>query len=513
MLPKSMHAWHSLKLRDSRGYDGEGDFVIADPARGFLIVEVKGGRISKEHGQWLQNGQPMKRSPREQALGFARTVAARLAQRGFKDVPFGSAVCFPDVDSAQGLSQGDLDGIVLAARELLVLDHALPALFDRAIPSRGDRPPNPAFVDVLHELWDETWVPRMSLAVRAKRDDAERIELDRAQLEVLDSWQDNQRLLVTGPAGSGKTLVAMEAARRSAREGARTLLLCFTEALALSLKRSLDGSGVTVAAIRRHAAQLLVERGATPIAEHDNAAWERAPLDAAALLEAEEPRFDAVIVDEAQDFDESDWMYVDALAQKGKLWAFRDPSQAFWANRKVDEQLFQARNRLTRCYRNPAALWQVARAYGGGQDLAPPPVREAVEQRVLCVVACPSEASVVQKVVAEVQRLRGEGFELRDIAIISLRGRRNTQLLSELKIPGVVVARADDERADELLVADTFLRFKGLERKAVIVVDLPKDLEQRDKRMHIALTRATATARVVAWRDAIEADSVLRAAG
>ena len=46
-LPKGLYAWHSLRIRVPGQPDAETDFVIADPARGILIIEVKGGLIEK----------------------------------------------------------------------------------------------------------------------------------------------------------------------------------------------------------------------------------------------------------------------------------------------------------------------------------------------------------------------------------------------------------------------------------------------------------------------------------
>lgn len=47
----------------------------------------------------------------------------------------------------------------------------------------------------------------------------------------------------------------------------------------------------------------------------------------------------------------------------------------------------------------------------------------------------------------------------------------------------------------------------------MIVIDLPADLTRRDTRMHIAMTRALTTVRVVAPTDDLAADPVLRQAG
>jgi hypothetical protein len=49
-LPQGWYAWHSLRIRVPGHPDAEADFVIADPARGVLILEVKGGRIEECDG-------------------------------------------------------------------------------------------------------------------------------------------------------------------------------------------------------------------------------------------------------------------------------------------------------------------------------------------------------------------------------------------------------------------------------------------------------------------------------
>jgi len=66
-LPKGWYAWHSLRIR-ARGHpDAETDFVIADPARGILFVEVKGGHIEERDGRWYSNCRQLEQPPRDQA--------------------------------------------------------------------------------------------------------------------------------------------------------------------------------------------------------------------------------------------------------------------------------------------------------------------------------------------------------------------------------------------------------------------------------------------------------------
>ena len=72
-LPSDWVVWHSLKIRTKWGAEfAENDFVIADPGRGILAVEVKGGLVSKDGGVWLQNGQAMKSSPSSKPIDSSR---------------------------------------------------------------------------------------------------------------------------------------------------------------------------------------------------------------------------------------------------------------------------------------------------------------------------------------------------------------------------------------------------------------------------------------------------------
>jgi superfamily I DNA and RNA helicase len=63
------------------------------------------------------------------------------------------------------------------------------------------------------------------------------INLTKEQLDVLDSLNDNPRLLVLGCAGSGKTLLALHKAKCLASEGKKVLLLCYNRALGSYLMR------------------------------------------------------------------------------------------------------------------------------------------------------------------------------------------------------------------------------------------------------------------------------------
>jgi hypothetical protein len=68
---------------------------------------------------------------------------------------------------------------------------------------------------------------------------------------------------------------------------------------------------------------------------------------------------------------------------------------------------------------------------------------------------------------------------------------------------------ATDREAEENIICDTFLRFKGLERPAVIVTDLRLVSNLYEKRMHIAVSRALSLLRIVGLESEIQKDERL----
>jgi len=113
----------------------------------------------------------------------------------------------------------------------------------------------------------------------------------------------------------------------------------------------------------------------------------------------------------------------------------------------------------------------------------------------------------------EIGRLIADGLAPSDIAVLSLRGLgAQGGIVHRDRIGSHRVVRADDPAMAQQVVCDTFLRFKGLERPAIIVTDLVEEgHRQRGVRMHIALTRALDVVRIVGAREALAADPLLPA--
>lgn len=499
-MPPRWFGWHSLRIRDRYGYEGEGDFVLADPDRGFLVLEVKGGRIEQRDGRWFQNGEAMAKAPLEQATSLAQKLSRRLRDLGGTPPAFGAAICFPDVHVEDQPSQDNLTGRLIGKGELPYLADALPALMTRALPEA--RPPQGQWAAMLHRLWGETWVPSLGLGCRAREVAEQRLALDASQLEVVDGLLENDRALVEGGAGSGKTLVAAEVARRLAAAGQKVLLLCFTVPLQRWLSGRMAGTGVDVVSVSGLAKRLMDGSGQTAgeIIE-GAAAWGEVFARASDVCRRD---WDVVIVDEAQDLQFEAWVLVSNLSEGRRIFAFHDPGQGFWADRAPPRDLFRAFFRLPRQLRGTPGLRALSdRILGKPFDEAA--IAEARADATIGVVTAPSQSSLPDKVGAEVDRLLSAGLEPGQIGIVSLRGQSAKEAVHNLPRVGRHIAvHADDPAMETILAADTFLRWKGLERPAIVVTDIPEgELGQLAIRLNIAVTRAMAFVRFVGTAPAL----------
>jgi len=383
------------------------------------------------------------------------------------------------------------------------MEHALP----------GSRRPRGRWIDHLHKIWGETWIPKLGLGHRAHLEDSERAKLDADQIRILDMFEANSNLLVEGGAGTGKTLIAREAACRFAEKGGRVLLLCFTNALAEWLRKSITTPNVRVEALGKLALDIKRSMGTAVNEPSDKAGWDQLLLEVAAdVLPGIARDWDAVILDEAQDLSAVDWDLMTELSRDKRFWVFHDPAQHFWTDRNLPYFVTQfAQVRLPSGYRCSLPIMALANAYRDPATLdgAVDSIRDAIVGETIGIVECPSDSSVPDKVANEIGKFLSTGFKPSDIAVVSVRGQNAARTFGLGRIGAYRLVKADDPKAENEIVDDTFLRFKGLERPAVIVTDLNLIHDRREVRMYIAITRALSALRIVAPHDAVAADPIL----
>ena len=362
-FPADVVVIHSANwiYRDARGRlrEGEADFTILVPQAGVLAVEVKGGGVAFDAaiGRWYSVDReghrneikdPFKQASserhalRDQLMGhptWSRWAGTRLT--------LGHAVMLPDINDSNALRAPDkpkeiigVNGDVCAAAQWL----------DRVM-RFWRRPDDDALgaqgVRLVEDILCKSIEVRPIL--RAIVDDAEqqRLRLTANQAKVLRIIGGRRRAVVSGGAGTGKTLLAIEKAKQLALLSASVLLLCYNrplaDAIAIGLRdepriQPLSFHQLCDRRIRQAlhmtGKDLLEEaKAAYPGSSNKHFFEVQMPYALALSNEVLNDKFDAIVVDEAQDFSDEYWFAIEELLgdqDTGYLYIFIDENQALY---------------------------------------------------------------------------------------------------------------------------------------------------------------------------------------
>ncbi len=531
------------RTADHRGIrDGEADVVIAHPDLGFLVIEVKAGEIARdEHGRWWAGHHQLDPSPFQQASLNMHALLRKL--RDLPDAPAawnpitGHAVAFPDVDLASAGNRLRLLGLDVNPDLIFDgarLDEADPAATRRAVDRAFDlwagesahlRPPGQHGVDLLAAFFDEPVRLRSLLRSEIESGEREVADLTRQQHHVLRDLRRQRRAEIRGGAGTGKTMLALEKARRLAAEGFQTLLVCFNQPLARMLAEevvagapALGGGAAGLAggaAARIHVStfhqlceDLAREAGTLPARpEPLPQAWWNDTLSAA-LLEAIGKvggRYQAIVVDEGQDF-EADWLTaLDLLLVDSKVdpfYVFHDPAQSLYRPDVVDQLGLNPSDLDLNC-RNAQPIHALVQRFSNG-ELAADALR--TDGRAPEIITAAPGAETIEALRVVLHRLRrDEGVRPWEIAVLtggSLEKSdawRHRQFGNEVLWNGQVddagrpTGLAADQvpaQPDDAILCDSIRRFKGLERPVIVLTELRADDKYMDRLLYVGISRA-----------------------
>lgn len=128
-----------------------------------------------------------------------------------------------------------------------------------------------------------------------------------------------------------------------------------------------------------------------------------------------------------------------------------------------------ARVSLPKQQRCPPEVERFARLFlGEGKASA---VAAENEPAVMSVVSS-GDGDPVDRLAHELNEARKRGLAPSDVSVLSLAGQTKSRLFETEKLGSHRIVHADDPASGEHVVADTFLRFKGLERPYVIVTEV-----------------------------------------
>jgi hypothetical protein len=232
--------------------DGEVDFVLVHPDRGIVCLEVKGGKLACHHGQWKRytdgRWKPAK-DPFAQALDHRYAIERLIdAVDGWrwKDLLLVHGVAFPDTTVEAAMAPDGPREILLDSNDVRALANALERVLAFHAGAREKRQaPGVSGTAMLRDLFARDVELRAPLAQTFRTEEDDLIRLTAEQSALLGRLGQTRRMRVTGCAGSGKTMLGVEQAKRwIEREGRSVLFVCFNKRLRVHLAERERGSGI-----------------------------------------------------------------------------------------------------------------------------------------------------------------------------------------------------------------------------------------------------------------------------
>ena len=531
--------------------------VVIHPAVGIVFVDFAAGRDARALTRRLRSQAALRRLADEAiaALGERRDeVVGRLVDHGFESgqAPVALAVAAPsvaraDIAGGAGGDRSDLCGFLL--REDLSQESVETALARVVEQASGRLFDGGRVLDTDDQRRVRATVnPRLIVQRTARSEQGNLVFLpppgDEDTTAVLDRQQEQLAWhmgggyrVVKGVAGSGKTLVLVFRARQLAFHypHRRVLLTCFNRPLAHELSRQLaDCVNVDVRTVDSLAWKLCEAAGISANGTGSDQ-YDRPIREALAALDddriADEHKYDAILLDEAQDLDESrtrlafsalrhPWNdFVVAIDAAQNLYRRSPglPPPARHPPGSLDTTQITGRGRtevLRRNYRNTREILKFAddflRAGGApeaGDDDDPtafvPPETAARSGPPVDVRRFQSDTAALEAVATALQRSHDEGIAWSDMAVLS--GNKTAlsdmaNLIEEMGVPTLDLRdrkRGAPRPRGEVRLS-TLQLAKGLEFARVYIMGVddikggPGTDETLQRRLlYVGMTRAT----------------------
>lgn len=488
-LPDDWIVLHHVSWQSKRGGrqgDGEADFLVLHPHRGLLVIEVKGGGIELHDGRWSTidrhgNRHEIK-NPYAQATDSKHALLSWLKDHGLAGrVRIGHAVVFPHMAAlpnvgpaappAISFAKPDLDSI------LVTIDKCFTHWGLEAALAKSD-------VAKLLGLLAPTVSARPKLAARTAEAEQDVLLFSAEQVEAFAGLRATRGGLILGGAGTGKTILAMARAQQLAADGFRTLLVCYNELLGADLAQRGALSPLLTAGTFHSICLAETAKAGLPVPALKNARWwdDRAPELLIEACATNSTAFDAVVVDEAQDFSP---LWLDALRcviaadKDAPFFEFADPRQDLWARRWSTDPRHAFVFELTRNMRNTRPI---AERVAATIDTACKDRGVSGPQPIWRTTAgSPRESDII----SSVERLLEEGFSPTNIVVLC----EDSILVNRLRERSIG-AYSFGRWGSRGVPVESISRFKGLDAAAVVLALAENNGPSHQAQAYVGMSRA-----------------------
>ena len=500
--------------------DGETDFIVIHKDKGVLTVEVKGGGIRWERGtdSWYstdRNGvEHGIKNPFKQALKSKYQFQNYLRDnpywsRAGERPTFGHATIFPSISDTRPFVSPDSPAEIIAgSQDIQQLDAwftSVLSFWGKEVTPRGISKNGMYCLD---KLFCSTVEVKPLLSQRLAEEELQRIKLTEEQTRVLRGIDHSKRALITGGAGTGKTMLALQKTKSIADDGLKVLMLCYNKPLSEYLKdwcavnvgaagavdamtyHSFCNSLIKKASLATGVDYLEIARSEAP---HDNE-WDVVrPLAAAFASEDFQLEYDAIVIDEGQDFKEDWWLSIEphVSSEQGWLYIFQDHNQAIYEVNSYLPPDLTTFHLYTNC-RNTPFIHELAYSFVESDRTD----HSSIGGQPVEYIVARDQKRQSDKIYNQVQKLIDReqvGPSMIAVLTPSVGHKDYFLSLSTRSLPGS--ASWSIQKTNPTGVSlDTMARFKGLEAMVVICwlpEDMNPDYKDHARLLYTTLSRAT----------------------
>lgn len=331
------------------------------------------------------------------------------------------------------------------------------------------------------------------------------IALTEEQYRCLDQIDDNSRCLIQGSAGTGKTLLAIEEAKKSVAKGEHIALFCFNQNLAEWLKLYFDQEPENlrpkyIGTLHKFMLNLVKENNldfSIPDNEYELEYFFNNELPNALtdVLDNQEPLFDKIIIDEAQDLIKFNFLSVyDSILKKGitrGAWTMLGDfnMQAIYSEdidgaemiEMLEELTSFIRFKLTRNCRNTRQICEEIHTVTGLETLN---IMSLIDGMPVQYYKYKTEKELKEKLEVLLNTLKNSQVSPESITLLSpyRRERSVLRLLEKYRIDNY------SPQNTGAITFSTIQGFKGLENSITILTDI--DTLKDTKLAYVGLSRA-----------------------
>ena len=489
---------------------GEADFVVLAPKLGIFVLEIKSGGVGFDGSDWVfinRYGEKdyKRRGPFQQARDAMFAVEKIIVDRHGTTydrlhILYGYGVIFTDerdfpVDSLTEdepwrlCQRSDSDNYCAFIRKLA-------SKFSDELRQLKKYIPSPLSVDSANSI--ATYLrPIVDCVAPLKsfieQSESDIIGLTEEQYNCLDDVLINDHIVVTGGAGTGKTLLAVEDAKRSSIELNKVGVFCYNKNLAEFIEKNTINTGIVVESIHAYMTKLC---GGTldGLVHDDNFFASILPLEASKHAKEKGVLFDKIIVDEFQDLcDDAYLQFFDSILSggliDGKFSFYGDfARQAIYSDtaslKHLEKYAFFARKQLTVNCRNTKNIGNELINVTGYEDkkYRLKIAGEKVDYYSWHTVE--EEGTTLKEIL---KGLKKKGIQSAEITVLSPHKRENS-VVSVIDKEGYLIGNYGEDPSLYYAVFSTVQSFKGLESEIVILTDIDSYSDAR--LMYIAFSRA-----------------------